>query len=219
MTLYTHRLGIRVALLSLFLAIAFLACTSTGKAQACPPGYVGPFTTTFVLFSSNCGHFVTVTVRYCHTADTVAPPGYYIQWLRAPTDMGVDCIDTSFFRDIGELLIEQNLADFDLCNEQNCPRVELRVEATWENCHTTFQSGPNQYVVPCGVASQACGDFYAVCCRCNGSLQAFYRGSLTSDECESTGDPNCMPTCPTPGTPQAIVCPGALTAPEGKHLE
>ena len=187
--------------------------TPQASAQ-CPPGYVGPYTTTLTVMSPTCGPIV-VTVSYCHTGPTLSPPTYWINSISttATGPGGTPCVDGIVFRNVGRALIETNAGGFVQC-VPGCWQIQHNT--AWATCYREYTDaqGVTHYVM-CGAATQGCGDSYIICCdpgsdgECgtsdDGPPTAYIVSGGASDECGS-GDPECKSYCPPPPTPENPPC-------------
>ncbi len=186
------------------IGIMAMMLLSAGSLQAqCPAGFLGPFTTTMtVTLPAPCG-LTTVQVQYCIGGPTIAPPNqYHVTSVTIVSSSGTPCnIGGAALRIIGKALIEQNPAGFNCSG--NCPTVIPNMKVGWGLCGRTV----NNVWEPCptSYASQGCADVYEVCCRCDGTLKAFFKTALTSDACnDPTG---CETMCPGAGIFEPTQCP------------
>lgn len=190
----------KLRMLSIATIAILITTTYSGLAQ-CPTGFAGPFTTTItVVLPPPCGT-TTVQVEYCVGSTYIGPVSQYRITKVTIVSSGTPCvIDGANMRIIAKALIENNPAGLNCAG--NCPTVIPIMKVGWGNCGHTV----NGVWEPCpSAANDGCGDLYEICCRCDGTLRAFYKGSSPSDQCEyETG---CTTMCPPAGTPEPTQCP------------
>jgi len=186
-------------MLSITTIVMLMTTAYSGLAQ-CQPGFTGPYTTTMVV-STNCGP-TTVQISYCLPGPGIVPPyEYQITGVVVLSPTGSGCVITgTVMRQAGKLLIEQNPYGFS-CND-NCPAVFPTFKIGWGTCWRMI-SPDHWEPCPAGV-NQGCADFYDVCCRCDGTLHAFYQSSATSDQCET--EYGCTTMCAPLDTPDPVQC-------------
>jgi hypothetical protein len=203
---HTIATSVRIVFAFVFLLLATSVVPLTVRAQ-CQPGFAGPFTTTMTV-TTNCGPTL-VKVTYCIPGPTIFPKEHYhiigVQILSP----GAGCqLTGQVMRDIGKQLIEGNPGGFGCTND--CPHLFSSFTVSWGTCWRPLNQDSTLWE-PCAIpADQGCADAYAVCCRCDGTLKAFYQGSGASDQCEFTS--GCKTMCPGAGVPEPIDCPGGRAA-------
>lgn len=180
--------------------LAILLTTTSALQAQCQPGFTGPYTTTMIV-TTNCGP-TTVQISYCLPGPGIVPPyEYQITGVVVLSPLGSGCVITgTVMREAGKKLIEQNPYEFSC--QGNCPSVIPTFKIGWGSCWR--QTSPDHWEpCPTGV-NQGCADYYDVCCRCNGTLTAFYKSSATSDQCET--EFGCTTMCAPPDLPQPVQC-------------
>lgn len=185
-------------IMSIGIALILLLSAPSLQAQ-CPTGFLGPFTTTMTVPS--CPG-VTMQVKYCIPGPTVFPSNqYHILQVTIPTGSGC-ALTGQKMREIAKVLIAQNALGL-TCNG-NCPAILGAVQVSSATCWTVNQETGEADPCPVG-ANQGCADLFQVCCRCDGTLTAFYQATVASDQCEyETG---CTTLCSGPSAPDPVVCP------------
>lgn len=187
----------------LLVVVCFAFKSESSLFAQCQPGFTGPYTTTMTV-TTNCGATL-VQVTYCKAGPGTWPPyEYQITGTVVLSPSGSGCqITGGVMREIARKLIQQNPGGFS-CSP-NCPQIIPVFKIGWGTCWRQLP-GTDTWE-PCPTpANQGCLDYFAVCCRCDGSLTAFYQGSGGSDQCEyETG---CTTMCAPPAAAEPIVCPG-----------
>ena len=181
--------------------VAMLVSTSSSLQAQCQPGFTGPYTTTMVV-ATNCGP-TTVQISYCLPGPGIVPPyEYQITGVVVLSPAGSGCMITgAVMREAGKKLIEQNPYGF-ACKD-NCPKVFPTFKIGWGTCWRII--APDRWEpCPVGGVNQGCADFYDVCCRCDGTLTAFYQSSATSDQCET--EYGCKTLCAPPAPSEPVQC-------------
>lgn len=196
----------RCTMTVLLFASLLMFAPTTSQAQ-CPAGWIpGTTTVTVTVLCGGVPTVATLQIDYCYPGSGVFPKQQY-QITRVKVlspGPGSGCvIDGVVMQEIGRKLIEKNPVGFTCTG--NCPTLLPQFNVSYAACMEELIPGSGDWT-PCPqAASQGCADYWLVCCKCNGTLTAFYQGKATSDQCEYEW--GCTTTCSPAGPIETPVCP------------
>lgn len=190
---------VRCTITTLLFTALLILSPSRSQAQ-CPSGWVSASTT--ISMTLSCGP-ATVKVDFCYPGPLIFPKEQYriVGITVLSPGPGAGCtIDGSVLRSIGKQLVLLNPSGIQC--PSNCPRLRGMFQVSYGACMTEISPGIFE---TCPLASaEGCLDQWAVCCHCNGAINVFYQGSISSDQCEYEW--GCITTCAAPDPIEPINC-------------